>query len=127
MATNMIRQRNQAATPPQGAPLFTPRVDVAETPDAVLLYADLPCVASQDLEVRFEGRELTIRGKAAPRHGEARVLYSEYEVGDFQRTFTVGEMIDAEHISAELVGGVLTVCLPKSAALKPRRIEVKAQ
>lgn len=65
-----------------------------------------------------------IEGKVAPRQGAGRYLYSEYGLGDFYRQFTIGEVIDAEKISAELNHGVLTVHLPKTDAVRPRRIPV---
>ena len=52
------------------------------------------------------------------------MLYSEYGIGDFYRTFSVAETIDGSKISAELKNGVLTVHLPKTEEVKPRRIEV---
>ena len=47
-------------------------------------------------------------------------------MGDFYRTFTIGESIDDAKISAELDRGVLTLHLPKTDAVKPRRINVKS-
>jgi HSP20 family protein len=55
------------------------------------------------------------------------VFRNEFEVGDFYRVFTLNESIDAEKIVAELKQGVLTVHLPKSEAVKPRKITVKGQ
>ena len=103
---------------------FLPRFDIWEGAEGLLLYGDLPGVSADDLVIRFENRELTIRGKVAPRH-EGDFLFGEYEVGDFHRTFTVGESIDAEKISAEMHNGVLKLHLPKTEQLKPRKIEVK--
>lgn len=103
---------------------FVPRFDIWEGADELLLYGDLPGVTPGDLDIRFENHELTIRGKVAPRY-EGELLYGEYEIGDFHRSFTVGESIDAEKISAEMHNGVLTVHLPKSEKVKPRKIEVK--
>ena len=54
------------------------------------------------------------------------MLRQEYQLGDFYRSFRIGESIDAAKIHAELNNGVLTVHLPKSVAAQPRRIEVKA-
>jgi len=105
---------------------YTPRVDIAETSDELLLYADLPGVAPEDLDVRYENKELTIDGKVSPRQEGVRYLGHEYGVGHFHREFSIGEAIDPEKICAELQNGVLTVHLPKSDAVKPRRIEVKA-
>jgi HSP20 family protein len=53
-------------------------------------------------------------------------LLREYGVGDFRRTFQIGEGIDAAKIAAELREGVLTVHLPKAPELMPRKIAVKA-
>lgn len=105
---------------------FTPRVDILETRDALVLYADLPGVLPQDLDVRFEKDELTIYGKVAPRYDNPTYLAYEYGVGDFYRAFTISEAIDADKIAAELRDGVLTVQLPKSEKVKPRKIQIKS-
>ena len=104
---------------------YSPRFDVWENDDETILYGDLPGVMPEDLEVRFENPVLTIHGKVSPRHNDIKFLHGEYGIGDFHRTFTVGEAIDTERISAELKNGVVTVHLPKSEKVKPRQIEVK--
>lgn len=106
--------------------VYTPRFDVAETEDDLMLYGDLPGVEPGDLDIRFEERELTVHGTVVARHVDKLHLRGEYGIGDFHRTFKVGESIDADGISAELKNGVLTVRLPKSNAVKPKRIEVKS-
>lgn len=105
---------------------YVPRFDIWEGEDELLLHGDLPGVTTDDLDVRFENRELSIRGKVAPRR-DGEFLYDEYGIGDFHRVFQVGESIDAGKISAEIRGGVLTLHLPKSEKVKPRRIKVKAK
>lgn len=105
---------------------YSPRIDILEAADELVLYADLPGVVSEDLDIQFENGELTIHGKVLPRHENVKFLYGEYGTGDFHRTFTIGEMIDADRIVAELSNGVLTLHLPKAEKVKPRRIEVKA-
>ena len=111
----------------RGTTTFTPRVDIIETPEELLLYADMPGVKSEDVDVRFENGELIIHGKCNPRYQPANFLRNEFEVGDFYRVFTLNESINAEKIAAELKQGVLTVHLPKSEAVKPRKITVKGQ
>jgi len=103
---------------------YTPRFDIWETDEELILYGDLPGVMPEDLDVRFEKPVLTIHGKVSPRHNDIKFLHGEYGIGDFHRTFTIGEAIDTERISAELKNGVVTVHLPKSEKVKPRRIEV---
>ena len=80
----------------------------------------------EGLDVHFENPVLTIHGSYL-RHNDIKFLHGEYGIGDFHRTFNViGEAIDTERISAEyLQNGVLTVHLPKSEKVKPRRIEVQ--
>lgn len=104
--------------------VFTPRVDIVETADELVLYGDLPGVSPGELEVRFEDRELIIEGEVSPRHATAKRLLGEYGVGDFRRSFSIGETIDPSKITAELANGVLAVHLPKAAEKKPRKINV---
>lgn len=106
--------------------VFSPRFDIWENEDELVLHGDLPGVATEDLDIHFEKGELKIFGRITPRHVNNEPLYSEYGIGDFQRTFSLSEMIDTEKISAELKNGVLTLHLPKSEAVKPHRIEVKS-
>jgi len=108
--------------------VYVPDVDVLETPEELILVADLPGSSSSEIDVRYEDGELTLHGKVAERKpGEARALLREYGVGHFNRAFTIDEQIDAEKISADYACGVLTVHLPKVEAAKPRTIKVKAR
>jgi len=108
-----------------GGTTYSPRFDIWENDDEMILYGDLPGVMPEDMDVRFENPVLTIHGKVRPRHNDIKLLHAEYGIGDFHRTFTIGEAIATERISAELKNGVVTVHLPKSEKVKPRRIEVK--
>lgn len=109
----------------RGGLTYSPRIDIWEADDELMLYADMPGVSAENLDIQFENRELRIHGKVCPRHEGINFLYGEYGIGDFHRTFAIGESIDSEKISAELKDGVLTLHLPKTEAVKPRRIEVK--
>ena len=111
----------------RGGVFFTPRVDIVETDRELVVYADLPGVRPEDVDLHYENGELVLRGKTQPRRGNQRKLLEEYEEGDFYRVFTIHESIDAQKITAECKGGVLTVHLPKVAAAQPRRINVNAK
>ena len=106
------------------AETFVPRFDFWETQDEYVLSGDLPGVASSDLEVHFEDGQLVLHGKVAPRYDGKKPVHCEYGLGDFHRSFTLGETIDATEISAELHDGVLMIRLPKNEDAKPRRIEI---
>ncbi len=133
MSTELTTQepkqaQNEVATVERtrGGLTYSPRIDIWETEDELMLYADMPGVTAENLDIQFENRELRIHGKVCPRHEGINFLYGEYGIGDFHRTFTIGEAIDTEKITAELKDGVLMLHLPKTEAVKPRRIAVKS-
>jgi HSP20 family protein len=120
-----VRAENGKAEHTRGV-VFGPRVDIVEADDDMLLYIDLPGVKSEDIDVRFENRELRIRGTVTPAATKPHFLLQEYGAGDYYRAFSVTDDVDAEKIRADLNDGVLTVHLPKAEALKQRRITVNA-
>ncbi len=125
----MKRERNgnvAVAERTRNAVTYTPRFDIVETEGELVLYGDLPGVSKDSLDVRFENGQLTVQGKVEPRHVDHEFIDGEYGIGDFYRSFTISEYIDAEKISAELRNGVLTLHLPKAEAVRPRKIAVKA-
>jgi HSP20 family protein len=127
--TKKEEQRTELAIPERtsSATTYTPRCDIFETDDELVLCADLPGVEPGDVDVRYENGELAIYGRCAPRQVGVSYLGFEYGIGDFYRAFTIGEAIDSDKIAAELKQGVLTVHLPKSEAVKPKKIKVKAE
>lgn len=110
--TNELTKTNQPAA-------TRPRVDVFENAQEYLVIADLPGVAKEDLDVRFESGELRIEAR--------RTGGQETERGGYRRAFAMPEGLDAEKIAAELAHGVLEVHLPKATAKRPRRIEINAR
>jgi HSP20 family molecular chaperone IbpA len=125
----LTKQPNETSTleRTRSGAMYTPRFDIFENEDELLLIGDLPGVEKDGLDIRFEKNELSVYGRVTPRHSEVEYLYGEFGIGDFYRAFTIGEAIDAKKISAELKNGVLTIHLPKTEAVKPRRIEVNAE
>jgi HSP20 family protein len=107
---------------------FTPRVDIYETDKELTLFAEMPGVRPDGVDLRYENGELVLHGRLAPREAlDRRPLLREYEEGDFYRTFSIHESIDASRIEAECKDGVLTVHLPKVEAVRPRQIAVRAK
>lgn len=106
---------------------FAPRVDIVETEQALLLYADLPGVGPHDIDLSYEQGELTLRGKLQPRQGAGRAVFSEFDCGDFQRVFQLSDLIDVTRIDAEFKNGVLTVRLPKQEQAKPKQVPIRVQ
>lgn len=104
---------------------YVPNADIIEQNDAFLLMVDLPGARRESIDVSFERGSLTLRAEAPPRGGSDWQM-REYGVGDFERSFELGEAIDAERIEANYRDGVLTIRLPKQERVVARKIEVRA-
>ena len=101
-----------------------PRVDVYENDRELLVLADVPGARKESVQVELHKGQLTLEARReASSHGST--LFAEYRPVDYHRVFLVPEGIDGSKIEAELTAGVLRVKLPKSDALRPRRIEIK--
>ena len=128
-SSEAIEKRETTTTevePTHGGRTYVPTVDIVENKDELLLIADVPGATRDGVDIDYERGRLTVQARVEPRQSPERTNYAlqEYGVGDFSRSFQVGEGIDAGKIHAEIAEGVLTVHLPKAAELKPRRIEV---
>jgi HSP20 family protein len=121
------KNRTEQTGPEQtrSGPHFTPRVDIWETDKELVLEADVPGVAPQDVDLHYERGELVLHGRVNRRQHAGPQLLGEYEDGDFHRVFQVHESIAADHIQAECKNGVLTIHLPKEEAAQPRKVAVK--
>jgi HSP20 family protein len=106
--------------------VFTPAVDIYETGESVVLVADMPGVTESSVDVTLEKNVLTIYGRVEPQQPAGHALaYSEYRTGDYQRSFTISNAIDWEHIEGSVRNGVLKLTLPKAGPAKTKRIEIK--
>jgi len=101
-----------------------PEVNIFETKDGYVLEAEMPGVNKSGLEITLEGNEITIVGR---RHTEAlpgNALFRESQSYDYRRVFELDPAIDTTKVSAKMDQGVLTLTLPKSEKVKPRKIKV---
>lgn len=122
-ATN-IQQTH--ATPEEKAPrrTYAPAVDLIEAENEVILIADVPGVPEGGVELNLEKDTLNL--VAVPQDGVIagkKLVYAEYGVGEYRRSFTLSDQIDKENITASLKDGVLRVRLPKTAPVS-RKISV---
>jgi len=115
----------QAANAPVEAAL-TPPVDVIEDANGITLYADIPGVPKDRLNLHIEADTLTIEGEIAlgtPEGMEA--THVEVGLPRYRRVFTLSKELDPAKVSAELNQGVLKLRIPKAEHAQPRRIEVR--
>jgi HSP20 family protein len=105
-----------------------PAINLWADQDRVLVTADLPGIAPNEIELSLDHGTLTLRGARTPdpiREGE-ELLRQERLFGRFERHIAMPFAVDATKIAAELKNGVLRVTLPRADADKPRKIAVKA-
>lgn len=123
----MPANQPQGAERTRGRVVYAPRVDIVETADALELFADMPGVTRDTVEITLEQRVLRIYGRADISLPEnVGLVYVEYQPGDYERSFTISEAVDGNGIEARVRNGVLHLRLPKAGAAKAQRIEVRA-
>ena len=107
-------------------PVAYPLVNIWEDENGFFVQAEVPGLTMEDLEIYIhEGDELTIKGVRKQTEIEGTWRRHERAFGEFERTFKLADVIDIEKVSAELKDGILKITLPKSEAVKPKKIEVK--
>ena len=107
---------------------FIPRIDIYSAGDEIVLVADMPGVDEHNVDVTLEKNLLTIRGRVVNQAPEGyNSVYSEYRIGDYERTFSLSDEVDRDKIEAMLTNGVLRLTLTKAEAAKARKIAVHAE
>jgi HSP20 family molecular chaperone IbpA len=124
---NAVASRETGNGAGQDAIPLMPPVDVIEDDTGITLYADMPGVPRDQLNLNVEGDVLSIEGTvsvAMPQTMQAS--YAEVNSSQYRRVFTLSKELDPGKISAEFVQGVLKLRIPKAEHAQPRRIEVRA-
>ena len=119
---NRAAKTNNASAHERG--YLVPQVNIAETKDSLILEAEMPGVSKEGLEVLLEGNELTIVGRRETGVSGAEQVYRESSPRDFRREFVLDPSIDTSKLSATIEQGMLTLTLPKTEKVKPRKIQV---
>lgn len=117
----------ESRAPAEEAALLPP-VDVVEDTEGITLYADLPGVPKDKLDVQVEADTLTIVGQmdVAMPQGMA-ATHAEVSLPRYRRSFTLSKELDAEKLSAELKNGVLRLRIGKAAHAQPRKVQIKVE
>ena len=111
-----------------GAAAWVPPVDIFQTGDQELvLKAELPEMAREDIDITVENFVLTLKGekKLSGEVKEEQFHHVERRYGAFSRSFSLPRTVDASKVTADYKNGVLTVRLPLREEAKPRQIKVE--
>jgi len=105
---------------------FVPRVDIVDDKEQVRLEMEMPGMEKENIKVTVENSVLTISGERTRKEEEkdANFVRCERCYGAFSRSFTLGDDIDSENISADYRNGILHLTLPKTEKSKPKEINV---
>ena len=105
---------------------FVPPVDIYEDEHSIQLKLEVPGIEEKDLDVKVENNVLTVSGerKFEKEEKEENFRRVERRYGNFTRTFTLPNMVNAEDVSADYTNGVLKIRLGKRAEAKPKQIKV---
>jgi HSP20 family protein len=108
------------------ASTWTPAVDIYETPETIVMKADLPGLTRADIEIEIRDNALTIKGERrfAKDVQQENYLRIERASGAFQRSFTLPTSVRQEEIRASFRDGVLELLLPKAEEAKPKKIAI---
>jgi HSP20 family protein len=101
-----------------------PEVNILENKDGYVLEAEMPGVNKERLEIIVEGNELTLVGHRNAEAELGQALFRESHALDYRRVFELDPAIDTTKVSARIEQGILTLTLPKSEQVKPRKIKV---
>ncbi|RQS35341.1 Hsp20/alpha crystallin family protein [Burkholderia sp. Bp8992] len=115
-------------TPAKQVTRVAPAVDVFEDNRGITLYADLPGVPREKLDVRVQDGNLTVEAEAViPTPSGLRLQHGEVRHPHFWRAFSISPDFDVSRIDAQLRDGVLKLTVPRREEAKPRRIQVNVE
>jgi HSP20 family protein len=124
MKGTLQTEQRPKAEPQAQQEYVLPEVNIFETKDGYTVEAEMPGVSKDGLEITLEGNEITIVGHRNHDAVTGTPLFRERGHADFRRVFELDPAIDATKIGAKMDQGVLTLTLPKSEQVKPRKISV---
>ncbi len=108
--------------------VYSPKVDIYETKDSIVLLADMPGIDDKSANVTLEKGVLTIQGAVeAERYKDKSIAYYEYDWGDYHRSFTMSDEVDKDKIEASVKNGVLKLVMQKAEPAKAKKIEIRKE
>jgi HSP20 family protein len=124
--TQIAEQKNEDTNNVARRATITPTVDIVEDSQGITLWADLPGVPREKLDVKVHDARLYIEAEAVvPVDPAVRVHHTEVRAPRFARAFSVSDEFDTAKIDANLQNGVLKLSIPRREQARPRKIDVR--
>ena len=121
---NTLTRETRESDRGQAEQFITPPASFTEIADGYMLQIEMPAVKKDGLEISVENNELTIIGRRSLPAVEGTLVHRESRPENFRRVLEIDPSIDADKISAKIDQGLVTLTLPKTEHVKPRRIAV---
>jgi HSP20 family protein len=104
-----------------------PPVNVFEDRDGIVIRAEVPGFAPDQIDLSVEPRTLVLKGRrdADQPEGQGSFHRRERQHGSFARSLSLPKGLDADKATAECSHGLLTIRIPKAEAAKPKAIQIK--
>lgn len=103
----------------------SPRIDIMNKEDVVMIRAELPGVSEDNVEIEILNNQMTIKGTTSQESGE--YFHKESHHGSFSRTFSLPGEVVADKAEAEIENGVMTVAVPKVKPKTAKKVSIKAK
>lgn len=126
MVTHTRSSCPAAAEQAQPPLTYQPNVDICDRGGEVVFVADIPGARADGIDVTFDDGVLAVEAAVPARELPGRGVRQEYGIGNYRRSFRLGDGFDGAAISADYRRGVLTIRVPRLAAVRPRKVEVRA-
>jgi len=126
MVTHTRSSCPTAAEQAQPSLTYQPNVDICDRGGEVVFVADIPGARADGIDVTFDDGVLAVEAAVPARELPGRGVRQEYGIGNYRRSFRLGDGFDGAAIAADYRRGVLTIRVPRLAAVRPRKVEVRA-
>lgn len=109
--------------------VWSPRVDIYDTKENIILNAELPGIDIRDIKIEVNDGTLLLSGKRKFGKDVKKENYHmmERSYGTFKRSFSLHSLIDQEGVKAKYNNGILEIILPKVKKSTPKKVSVKIQ
>jgi len=121
-----VRTNGWGATEHVSSRAWAPPVDIYEDQNEIVVNVELPGIKQDDIDIQVTGDTLTLRGERKFEDTQKKDNYVRVErsYGSFQRSFTIGVPVQSDRVTANYRDGILSIRLPKSEEVKPKKVQV---
>ncbi|NPU85568.1 MAG: Hsp20/alpha crystallin family protein [Syntrophaceae bacterium] len=111
----------------EGLRVWQPHMDMYETVDEIVLLVEIAGVRREDLHLEVSSDTVTVSGQRSetPMEGSARFRLAEIPFGPFERSISLPAPVDADHVRASFVNGLLIIRMVKKPLDRVHRVHIQ--